>query len=56
MYLKDKWNIIMRSSYIKRNIVMRSLIHVDRYFEYRDEENPHTVVLGKIPIEMVITS
>jgi hypothetical protein len=23
---------------------MRSLIHVDRYFEYRDEENPHTKV------------
>ncbi len=23
---------------------MRSLIHVDRYFEYRDEENPHTIM------------
>ncbi len=25
------------------NIVMRSLIYVQRYFEYRDEGNPHTL-------------
>jgi hypothetical protein len=24
---------------------MRSLIHIKRYFEYRDEENPHTFLV-----------
>jgi hypothetical protein len=29
---------------------MKSLIHVDRYFEYCDEENPHTSRSSKIDI------
>jgi hypothetical protein len=33
----------MRNSYIYKEI---SYIHVDRYSKYRDEENPHTVVVA----------
>jgi hypothetical protein len=42
MYLKIQMEYKNEELLHIRNIMMRNLIHIDRYFEYRDEE-PHTL-------------